>query len=175
MADQMDLVRRHYRAVNARDLDEVVAQYQRDSVTEAVFLHDPSAGTCRGQEENRARWAAMFAGWTGALDGGAFYQPRTIGGLETGWGWVHAEWVAGLAPRSGGKPRWFIGYSHFVLIDYLCRPVGGCLAHGSDVSAVTLADPHDLGRYELTPKAAGVIASARLLAARTAPPAAGVP
>ena len=55
MADPMDLVRRHYRAVNARDLDEVVAQYQRDCVTEAVFLHDPSAGTSRGREENRAR------------------------------------------------------------------------------------------------------------------------
>ena len=77
MADPMDLVRRHYRAVNARDLDEVVAQYQRDCVTEAVFLHDPSAGTCRGREENRARWATLFAGWTGALDGGAFYALTT--------------------------------------------------------------------------------------------------
>jgi ADP-ribose pyrophosphatase YjhB (NUDIX family) len=30
---------------------------------------------------------------------------------------------------------------HFVLIDYLCRPIGGALQHGSDVDAVTLADP----------------------------------
>src|SRR5215213_2121620 len=33
---------------------------------------------------------------------------------------------------------------HYVLIDYLCRPVGGALTHGSDVAAAELADPGDL-------------------------------
>jgi 8-oxo-dGTP diphosphatase len=54
---------------------------------------------------------------------------------------------------------------HYVLIDYLCRPVGGSLAHGSDVAAVELVDPTDLARFRLTPKATSVIEKA-LAAAR---------
>jgi ADP-ribose pyrophosphatase YjhB (NUDIX family) len=46
---------------------------------------------------------------------------------------------------------------HFVLIDYLCRPIGGALQHGSDVDAVTLADPDDLARFGLTLKATAII------------------
>jgi 8-oxo-dGTP diphosphatase len=49
---------------------------------------------------------------------------------------------------------------HYVLIDYLCRPVGGSLAHGSDVAAVELVDPDDLARFRLTPKASSVIEKA---------------
>jgi ADP-ribose pyrophosphatase YjhB (NUDIX family) len=55
---------------------------------------------------------------------------------------------------------------HYVLIDYLCRPVGGSLAHGSDVAAVELVDPADLARFRLTPKASSVIEKA-LSAARS--------
>ena len=46
---------------------------------------------------------------------------------------------------------------HFVLIDYLCRPVSGRLQFGSDVSDVVLADPLNLGEYGLTAKALNVI------------------
>jgi ADP-ribose pyrophosphatase YjhB (NUDIX family) len=53
---------------------------------------------------------------------------------------------------------------HYVLIDYLCRPVGGALNHGSDVAAAELADPGDLARYRLTPKAAAVIEKAVIVA-----------
>lgn len=49
---------------------------------------------------------------------------------------------------------------HYVLIDYLCRPVGGALTHGSDVAAAELVDPADLERYRLTPKATSVIEKA---------------
>lgn len=47
---------------------------------------------------------------------------------------------------------------HFVLIDYLCRPMGGTLQAGSDVDDAVLADPADLGQYRLTAKAKAVIA-----------------
>jgi 8-oxo-dGTP diphosphatase len=47
---------------------------------------------------------------------------------------------------------------HFVLVDYLCHVCGGTLACGSDASDVALADPSDLGPYELTEKALHVIA-----------------
>ncbi len=49
---------------------------------------------------------------------------------------------------------------HYVLIDYLCRPVGGRLNHGSDVAAAEFVDPADLDRYRLTPKATSVIETA---------------
>jgi ADP-ribose pyrophosphatase YjhB (NUDIX family) len=49
---------------------------------------------------------------------------------------------------------------HYVLIDYLCRPVGGALAHGSDVAAAELVDAADLERFRLTPKATSVIEKA---------------
>lgn len=46
---------------------------------------------------------------------------------------------------------------HYVLVDYLCRPVGGRLQHGSDVADVALADPDQLESYRLTPKATAII------------------
>lgn len=46
---------------------------------------------------------------------------------------------------------------HFVLIDYLCRPVGGALVAASDVADAVWADPGDLARYRLTVKATTVI------------------
>ena len=49
---------------------------------------------------------------------------------------------------------------HYVLIDYLCRPIGGALSHGSDVAAAELVDPGELGPYRLTPKATSVIEKA---------------
>lgn len=46
---------------------------------------------------------------------------------------------------------------HFVLVDYLCWPVGGVLAAGSDVDRAELVEPSDLGRFNLTVKATAVI------------------
>ena len=46
---------------------------------------------------------------------------------------------------------------HFVLVDYLCRPVGGALQAGSDVDAAVMVDPASLGAYDLTEKASAVI------------------
>ena len=59
-----------------------------------------------------------------------------------------------------GKVRY-----HFVLVDYLCRPRGGSLRAGSDVSDAVLADPADLGAYRLTEKALDVVRRAMRLAA----------
>ena len=46
---------------------------------------------------------------------------------------------------------------HFVLVDYLCRPLGGNLQAGSDVDDLALAMPGDLDRFHLTGKASDVI------------------
>jgi ADP-ribose pyrophosphatase YjhB (NUDIX family) len=57
---------------------------------------------------------------------------------------------------------------HFVLVDYLCRPVGGELRASSDVEDAVLVDPAELGPYALTEKAQAVIDRALQLA-RDAP------
>mgnify|MGYP003556904700 FL=1 len=49
---------------------------------------------------------------------------------------------------------------HFVLIDFVCRPTGGQLRAGSDVSEVTIAAPGDLARFALTVKTLDVIQKA---------------
>ena len=46
---------------------------------------------------------------------------------------------------------------HFVLIDYLCWPVGRSLQAGSDVEEAVWADPATLAEYALTEKATSVI------------------
>jgi ADP-ribose pyrophosphatase YjhB (NUDIX family) len=47
---------------------------------------------------------------------------------------------------------------HFVLVDYVCRPIAGTVRCGSDASDVVLADPADLAAFALTQKALDVIA-----------------
>ncbi len=49
---------------------------------------------------------------------------------------------------------------HFVLVDYLCWPVGGELRASSDVADARFVDPADLPQYNLTAKATEVIARA---------------
>jgi len=46
---------------------------------------------------------------------------------------------------------------HFVLVDYLCWPIGGVLNADSDVADVVFADPHDFLRYQLTDTATAVV------------------
>ena len=59
---------------------------------------------------------------------------------------------------------------HFVLVDYLCWPIGGELRAGTDVAEAVLADAGDLERYELTDKARAVIERALELARDMPPP-----
>ena len=61
---------------------------------------------------------------------------------------------------------------HFVLIDYLCWPIGGELRAGSDVAEAVLAEPSEIALYALTEKATSVIERA-LEMARDMPPPVG--
>ena len=49
---------------------------------------------------------------------------------------------------------------HFVLVDYLCWPIGGDLQAGSDVDEAVMVDPASLDEYDLTVKARAVITRA---------------
>lgn len=48
---------------------------------------------------------------------------------------------------------------HFVLVDYLCRPIGGALEAGDDVSDARWVPLDGLAAYDLTPKATAVVAA----------------
>ena len=60
---------------------------------------------------------------------------------------------------------------HYVLVDYLCWPVGGQLRAGGDVDDAVLVDPVDLRQYNLTAKATAVIERALQLAREAPRPA----
>ena len=46
---------------------------------------------------------------------------------------------------------------HFVIVDYLCVPVGGTLAAGSDADEARWVAAGDLERYGVNPHAAAVL------------------
>jgi mutator protein MutT len=58
---------------------------------------------------------------------------------------------------------------HYVLIDYVCRPVGGTLAPGSDASDVVVAAPEDLERYGIAHQTRDVILKGLALASAPRP------
>jgi ADP-ribose pyrophosphatase YjhB (NUDIX family) len=57
-----------------------------------------------------------------------------------------------VIPDAEGKPEY-----HYVLIDYLCRPLGGEAAAASDASRVAWVREQDLREYRLTDGTLGVI------------------
>src|SRR5690606_4935921 len=60
---------------------------------------------------------------------------------------------------------------HYVLVDYLCWPIGGTLRAGSDVDDARFVAPEDLAAYDLTEKATAVILRALTLDRAAARPA----
>jgi 8-oxo-dGTP diphosphatase len=57
-----------------------------------------------------------------------------------------------IMPDSDGRTEY-----HYVLIDYLCRPLGGRLEPASDVSRAAWVSEQDLRNYRLTEGTLGVI------------------
>jgi 8-oxo-dGTP diphosphatase len=57
-----------------------------------------------------------------------------------------------IIPGAEGRPEY-----HYVLIDYLCRVVGGRLAAASDVSGAAWVLEQNLGQYRLTEGTLAVI------------------
>ena len=273
--DPFDTVRRLYRAINAGDLDAVGALYAEDAVAEQVF---DGVFALDGREAIVDAYRTYFAAGEGGLGGGERIHPRTIGGIQTGWGWVQADWIEKIgdgltfsvqraghshflvenarirrhrrvvtavgpdaiarveAPPSSRKyparpiagvgavimtqggvvlikrlheplaGHWSLPGGtldlgetlesatarealeetglvvdvgpvvdvfdrillddegkvryHFVLIDYLCRPIGGELRAGSDAADVVIARPEDLPQYRLAAKATDIILKA---------------
>ncbi|MEO8482442.1 MAG: NUDIX hydrolase [Acidobacteriota bacterium] len=69
-----------------------------------------------------------------------------------------------IARDEDGRVRY-----HYVIADYLCHARGGRLTAGSDALEVALANPLELDRFNLTPKAQAMIRRACALAGFTEP------
>ncbi len=282
--DHLDLIREFFRAFNAADAAVVGGFYAPACETDGVFLQPSRDVPVKGKDAVARALREFFDANAAGLEGGLFIRIRALARLETGRGWIHAEWVGGLRERARGEAapvhhvtgytHFFVGSDdtiltqrsivqpagddavadvpmpppvapgsrrypsrpivgvgavivvdshvvlikrrfeplagqwslpggtlevgetleagtareileetglvvevgpvievfdrilldedrkvryHFVLIDYLCRPVGGRLQHGSDVADAVLADPDRLEPFGLTPKATSII------------------
>lgn len=283
MIDHFDRIRSLFAAVNADDEAAILALYHDDAIVERLLFDDADPDHATGREAIARAWHRYLTQYSGGLAAGRRVEVRTIAGIETGWGWVQAEWIESAVDRSTGARETFAGYSHFlvedgeirrqrnvrermtgdpgsvnpperharaypsrpivgvgavilidgkivlvkrrheplagqwslpggtlelgetleagvaremleetglvvdvgpvievfdrilldeqrkvryhfVLVDYLCRPIGGRLASASDAVDAALADPSDLDRYHLAPKAVDVIGRALALA-----------
>jgi ADP-ribose pyrophosphatase YjhB (NUDIX family) len=102
--DPFDIVRRLYRAINESDFETLAALYAPDAVAEQVF---DGTFVVDGRD-------AIVDGYRRALAArpGAQLAVRTIGGIQTGWGWVQANWT-----ENGDRPYLFsrAGHSHFLI------------------------------------------------------------
>ena len=110
--DPFDVVRRLFRAINAGDLDGISALYADDAVVEQVF---DGVFAIDGRSAIVDAYRAELAATGGALGGGERIRARTIGGIQTGWGWVQADWIESI---NGDGPHLFIqraGHSHFLI------------------------------------------------------------
>jgi ADP-ribose pyrophosphatase YjhB (NUDIX family) len=288
VSDHFDRVRDLFNAVNAGDLASIAALYDAAAIAERLLFGNDDPERFEGRDAILTAWRQYLDRYAPGFDGGTHFQVRTIGGIQTGWGWVHAEWLQSVVERATGERHGFAGYSHFlveegtirrqrdareravedprrpdmtiaaaprmypnrpivgvgavilsegkvvlvkrrheplagqwslpggtlelgetleagvaremleetglvvevgpvievfdrilldeerkvryhfVLVDYLCRPVAGTLQSDSDVSDVVLADPLDLSGYHLAPKARDVIARALQLVSKHA-------
>lgn len=117
MTDHFDRVRALFRAVNAEDLTSILALYHDDAIAEQLLFDEHEPDRFVGRDAVAAAWGAYFARYAGGLEGGAHFQVRTVGGIQTGWGWVHAEWLQRAMDRATGTPHAFAGYSHFLVED----------------------------------------------------------
>lgn len=295
MTDLLDRIREFFRALNAGDVKRLEGFFGPTSALDGVLLLPGPGQSFQGTEAIGRAFGEFFARYEPGLEGGKYVRIRTLARLETGQGWVHAEWLGGFRERDRPVEHDVTGYTHFfltpegviqqqrsvvhpagadasadlpppppvtpgsrrypsrpivgvgaaifvdgqvvlikrrfeplagqwslpggtlevgetleagtareileetglvvevgpvvevfdrilldeerkvryhfVLIDYLCRPVGGHLQHGSDVADVVLADPSGLEPYGLTPKAASIIRKAAEMLERDGWPA----
>jgi ADP-ribose pyrophosphatase YjhB (NUDIX family) len=115
----MTMVGELFAAINRDDLDRVARMYAADCDVELVFaddepLHHGRAAVASAWERERTRSA-------GALPGGRRYDVSRIAGIETGWGWVRADFVRGLRHVATGAEVIDRGYSYFWIEDGAIR------------------------------------------------------
>ncbi len=131
-----------FAAINRDDLDAVARMYADDCDVELVFAEDEPRH--RGHAAVAAAWERERRSRVGALPGGRRYDVSRIAGIETGWGWVRADFVRGLRHAATGAEVFDRGYSYFWIEDGAIRRQRTILkapAGGADVPATAADGP----------------------------------
>ena len=133
------------------------------------------AGCVRLRWSHESRFEPLAGQWSipgGAVEAGETLEACLVREMaeETGF-LVEVGPVVEVLDRITHDDEGKVLY-HFVLIDYLCWPIGGELRAGSDVVEAALAEPSELAQYELTEKARTVIERALEMARDIPPPVA---
>jgi 8-oxo-dGTP diphosphatase len=117
--DAMTMVGEFFAAINADDFATIERLYASDCMVELVFAD--GVPLHRGRAAVLAAWQRERAEYTGALAGGRRYDVRRIAGIETGWGWVRADWTRGLRPADSHAEAIERGYTYFWIEDGAIR------------------------------------------------------
>jgi len=146
--DAMDVVRAFFHALNNNDAIALCALYDPDCVVEQAWIG--RRDTLRGIDGVGAAWRDEIDRYSGAMPGGHRFDVTRIAGIETGWGWVRAEWVRSVAGRATSAEGHAVGYSHFWIED------GRIRRHrtvSEDVPAIRARDPRPVSerRYPSRP------------------------
>ena len=144
----MDVVRALYRALNTGDHSAAADLYHADCRTEHVF--EGELEYCQGKDAVRDAWKLEFAARAGGLPGGHRFEVTRIGGIETGWGWVRAEWLSVTTSPEGAEPRARSGYSYFWIEEGLIRR-HRTTARDVPIELVRQARPESERRYPTRP------------------------
>ena len=115
----MEVVRTLYQAINAGDVAAIAALYHPDCIVEHPWI--TGSDSVRGRAAVQEKWREELACHEGALPGAQRLDVSRIAGIETGWGWVRAEWFQLLTPGSDDAPLATAGYSHFWIDDGLIQ------------------------------------------------------
>lgn len=153
--DAMTLVGEFYDAINRGDAAEVAGFY--DDVCQVELAFDGDVEPRHGRSAVGAGWRDEFETLAPALPDGQRYAVTRIGGIETGWGWVRADWTRGRRPRTGGAARIESGYTYFWIEDGRIRrqrTIVGATRPASPASTSTAGTPGTVAdgrRYPVKP------------------------
>lgn len=120
----------------------------------AVILHDSRVVLIRRKYEPLAGQWSLPGGTLElgeSLEAGVAREIGEETGLDVEVGPV-VEVFDRILLDAGGRVQY-----HFVLVDYLCRPIGGRLQAGSDVDAAVWVLPSEIATYQITAKATSII------------------
>jgi ADP-ribose pyrophosphatase YjhB (NUDIX family) len=121
VTDHFDRVRDLFKTINDGNIDAIAGFYDEPAVAERMLFGADDPERLVGREAIVSAWRQYFDRYAPGFDGGAHFQVRSIGGIQTGWGWVHAEWIQSAVERATGETHAFVGYSHFLVEEALIR------------------------------------------------------
>lgn len=110
----MTLVGELFDAINHGRHTEIVACYADDACAELVFADQPRVS---GRAALSEAWRCELSIERRAMAGERCYHVTRIAGIETGWGWVRADWERAI-PSGDSKSRGREGgYTYFWIED----------------------------------------------------------